>query len=402
MKNIIYICCLSIFVFSCETAPIANTDEIVPNLDAQYTYSQLELPAFLASGLNPGFINQTSVGGVFNNNIGIEVDVNGNFIGNQRVILEINDAQANLGRVLFYDKKLSLNNTVSCGSCHLQSKAFADGLKVSQGFEGRKTTRNSMAILNPILQNNLFWDSRSQSIFQLSLEPVQNHIEMGMEDIDFLSKKLAATSYYPALFEKAFGASPISGTTISMALSQFIASITSANSKFDKHQAGEVQYTAMEQMGQDLFFSDRLKCGSCHAGSNFSAPDGIFDAYGGGGINSISGGNPRGTTNIGLDLRSSDEGLNNGNFKIPSLRNIALTGPYMHDGRFAHLEQVMDHYSEGIKDAAGLDPKFRTKTGKLAPLRMTTVEKHAIIAFLHTLTDEKLITDPKYSDPFSY
>jgi cytochrome c peroxidase len=153
----------------------------------------------------------------------------------------------------------------------------------------------------------------------------------------------------------------------------------------------------------ELFFSERTKCSTCHSGSNFSAPDGQFDEYGGGGISFSGSGvskDLRGTTNIGLDLLVKDAGRENGTFKIPSLRNIALTAPYMHDGRFKSLDDVLNHYSSGIKANPSLDKKFKDINGRPKGLNLSSVEKEALIAFLNTLTDTKFISDPKYSDPF--
>ena len=313
---------------------------------------------------------------------------------------EITPWGATLGRVLFYDKKLSLNNTVSCASCHHQEKAFADGLQFSTGFEGRVTTRNSMAIVNPILQNNLFWDSRSKTIHDLSLQPVQNHIEMGMEDLNRLVSKLENTEYYKPLFKKAFGTNEINPTNISKALSQFVASITTSRSRFD---AGSINnfnnFSELEKMGMELFNSDKAKCSSCHGGGNMSALDGPNDPYGGGGsFTAVQ--DLRGATNIGLDIVYKDNGLGNGKFKIPSLRNIELTGPYMHDGRFKTLEEVVNHYTNGIKPHQHLDVKFTDGKGNVKPLNLNSIEKKAIIAFLKTLTDQEMTKDPKWSNPF--
>ncbi len=392
--------CLCLLVISCNSEPKEIIDQGVPEISEKYNYSNIVLPIGLGKASDiftgnggPVVIDINTGGGVFNNGDGnIPFDGMGNFV-------KVTDPGAQLGRVLFYDKKLSLNNTIACASCHHQDKAFSDGVASSAGFEGRKTSRNSMAILNPITQNNMFWDSRSQSIKDLSLRPVQNHIEMGMEDIDFLVKKLSDVPYYKPLFEEAFGDNQISGERISESISQFIASITTSNSKFDATIKGEKKFSDLEQMGFNVFFSEKAKCSTCHAGANFSAPDGMFDPYGGG---SAIGSNPRGTANIGLDLIANDQGKENGQFKIPSLRNVALTAPYMHDGRFKSLEDVLNHYTHGIKNNKNLDPKFKDQNGNLAPIKLNDLEKKAVIAFLNTLTDNTLTTDPKYSNPFKH
>ena len=331
----------------------------------------------------------------------------------------VNDDVATLGRVLFYDKQLSLNNTISCGSCHKQAFAFSDPVAASVGFKGAVTPRNAMAIVNPILNNNFFWDSRVRSAEDLALEPVQNHIEMGMESLEKLSVKLANTSYYGDLFQQAFGANEINPQGISRALAQFMRSMVSYESKFDKGMENDfADFTPLEIAGKELFFSQKAQCSSCHANGNFAAPDGQFfitnvDAFSGGltvpsdPINNIPGGNnpyaspqSKGTANIGLDVVYEDDGKEKGKFKIPSLRNIALTGPYMHDGRFGTLEEVVDHYSENIQPHNDLDSKFRAVGGGVAQMGFTELEKRSLVAFMETLTDANFIRDEKFSDPF--
>jgi cytochrome c peroxidase len=373
--------------FSCSDAKVITEDTLTPVLpETPYAYNSLNLP----------------VGTSINNNSFPEFEmINGEFVIKENIKMEVTPWGATLGRVLFYDKKLSLNSTVSCGSCHHQEKAFADGLKVSTGFEGRVTERNSMGITNPILQNNLFWDSRSKTLHDLSLQPVQNHIEMGMENLDRLVEKLENTDYYRPLFKKAFGSEEITPKNISSAMSQFVASITSNRAKFDQGQSKNFSnFTDLEKLGKDIFHSDRGQCSSCHGGNNFSALDGPFDAYGGGGSFGTSNNDLRGATNIGLDLVYKDNGLGNGKFKIPGLRNVALTGPYMHDGRFNTLEEVINHYSNGVKPHKHLDVKFTDGKGNVKHINFTTIEKKALVAFLNTLTDTEMTTNPKWSNPF--
>ncbi len=311
---------------------------------------------------------------------------------NMRDNPRVTDWGATLGRVLFYDTRLSLNNAVSCASCHKQSLAFADPVAHSSGFEGRLTPRNSMSIINPLLMDNLFWDSRAGNTIDLTLQPVQNHIEMGMEDLDQLTEKLAKEKYYKDLFIKAYGSSDITEEKISRALAQFLCSMTTFRSKYDNALRARDDFdsfTPLEKAGKELFFSDRLKCASCHSGINFAAQTvtGPYTSTGG-------------TANIGLDQVPTDQGRGGGKFRIPSLRNIALTAPYMHDGRFATLDEVLEHYSSGIKDNPFLDPKFRTKDGRPKRLHLSSVEKEALKAFLNTLTDKHFTTDKKYSNPF--
>jgi cytochrome c peroxidase len=331
------------------------------------------------------------------------------------------NAGAQLGRVLFYDKRMSLNNTVACGSCHHQELAFSDMASLSAGFGGRKTHRNSIAITNPVVFSNLFWDSRANSPMDLSLRPVFDHIEMGMESDEMLETKLAATDFYPALFQAAFGSTEVTRKKVSLAITQFLSSMITKNSRFDVAVARELtsrgmnnggfnnfnthfdfdiaaaqfsNFNALEQMGKDLFFSDRARCSRCHTGENLSAPEDPGSGY--------SGPTIAGTANIGLDRTYADNGKNNGKFRIPSLRNVEITGPYMHDGRFANLDQVIDHYNRGIQPHPHLDKNLMV-TGGSAPVRLnlTQEEKDALVAFLRTLTDVSFITDKKFSDPFA-
>jgi cytochrome c peroxidase len=383
-KNVLTFTALALLtVLGQNCAPDANiptyADErklVLPEKDYDY---QSEVKSFLQDSLratNTGFdIADSKRSG------------NGFFVDNK---------VATLGRVLFYDTKLSINNTVSCGSCHLQSKAFSDVGDVSTGFQGGKTTRNAMSIANPLLTNNLFWDSRSRSLNDMVLKPVQNHIEMGMEDVSYLANKLIATSYYPELFRKAFGKNEVSPEKINQALVAFLASMVTHNSKFDVGMTTKFgNFSPQELVGKDLFTSARLSCNKCHAGANFSLGDDTsFDnPYGGGS-------DENGTANIGLDMFYKDNGHGNGKFKIPSLRNVELTGPYMHDGRFKTLEDVVEHYNKDVKSHPNLDKNLKTANGEPRRLNLTALEKGALIAFLKTLTDPIYTTDVKYSDPF--
>lgn len=305
---------------------------------------------------------------------------------------------ATLGRVLFYDTKLSINNAVSCASCHKQQFAFSDPTAGSKGFEGKVTPRNSMAIVNVALNRNLFWDSRVHSAKQLTLEPVQNHIEMGMEDLSVLVNKLSKTDYYPQLFEKAFGSSTITKERISDAMAQFICSMVSVNTPFDAFVAGNQDaLNQLELKGFSLFHDSRTKCAQCHSGNNFAADDQPGGEYGSIGFND---GGPKGTANNGLDLFTTDAGLKDGQFRIPTLRNIALTGPYMHDGRFKTLEEVIDFYDSGVKLHPSLDKKLIGPDGEPLRLNLSALEKKALVAFLESLTDQTLISHEKFSNPF--
>ncbi len=330
---------------------------------------------------------------------------------------QLTDAGANLGRLLFYDPRLSINNTVACASCHKQQFAFADNLPVSNGVNNNKTIRNTPAIINAMNKSVFFWDGRVNSLETQTGLPIQNHREMGLEQTDVLAQKLTPVSYYPGLFTQAFGSPDITPARISMALAQFVRSIASSQSPND---LGMLSGDA--QKGQTLFFG-KFQCGHCHTGENFGgAPLPNFGPYGGGTID--SGGNSTqltvmpNTSNIGLDVVYSDQGTQaitgvktqNGYFIIPSLRNVALTAPYMHDGRFATLSDVIDHYSNSIMAHPDLDPFLyqtnfaqgfvTSSTGQPVRMNISTQEKQQLIAFLNALTDQSLLTDPKFSNPF--
>ena len=259
-----------------------------------------------------------------------------------------------------------------------------------------------MAILNAGFNRNLFWDSRESSVRSLATRPIQNHIEMGIEEMRRLETKLAKVNYYPELFQAAFGTSAITEDRIADALSQFVCAISTTNSRFDQEaKTNFAGFTTLEKMGQDLFFSPRTNCNRCHATPNFAAPDFVGGEYGS--TDGSFGGNGedlKGGANNGLDVSSADHGIGNDKFRIPSLRNIALTAPYMHDGRFSTLEQTIEHYNSGVQSNVNLDKNLRNANGTLLRPNLNALEKKAMIAFLNTLTDVTMLTDPKYSNPF--
>ncbi len=296
---------------------------------------------------------------------------------------QLTDAGATLGRVLFYDTRLSKNNSVACASCHHQEKGFADGQTFSTGFEGVKTTRNSMAISNLKFQKSFFWDTSSSELEDQVLAPLKNHIEMGMENMDYLVTKIEASDYYDELFETVYGSKEVTPTRVSNALAQFMRSMVSYESKYDQGvESNFSNFSGLEKMGMNLFLDhSRTACGDCHnPQSNFAATW-------------------RDHANIGLDLVYEDEGAGSGQFKIPSLRNIALTGPYMHDGRYNTLEEVIEHYNSGIQNHPSLDWSLRDGGGA-KKMNLNDLEKQALIAFLHTLTDDSFTSDEKFSNPF--
>lgn len=355
-------------------------EPILPEISFDYRaenekIKDLRMPDFsVVNNLHPGFESSQFI------------NSSNSFI---RTKVDDND-QATLGRVLFYDGQLSKNNATACASCHQQKKAFADGLDLSPGFGGKLTTRNSMSFSNLATNNNFFWDSRQSRLHNLASEPVTNHIEMGMEDMPTLIEKLRGISYYPELFEKAYGSTYIDEHRFANAITQFLASITSSQTSFDRAIESDFEdFSELEKLGMAIFFSDKAQCASCHSGVNFAAADGQSGEYA----------STSGTANIGLDIDYNDHGKEDGQFKIPSLRNIALTAPYMHDGRFSTLREVLNHYNGGIQAHFNLDDKL-IAGGNPIRLQLNSLELDALEAFLHTLTDEDMITNPMFSNPF--
>jgi cytochrome c peroxidase len=322
----------------------------------------------------------------------------------------LTNAGATLGRVLFYDKQLSRNNTIACASCHHQQRAFADPRQFSLGFEGGYTKRNAMSLANLRYSNlrsgrpGFFWDERAATLEAQALMPIQDKVEMGME-LSKLEDKLQGLSYYPPLFESAFGSPEVTSEGISKAIAQFMRAMVSFDSRFDRAaRSADADYsqefddfTTEENLGKSLFIDGvggvaEIGCAHCHVPPTFNMPKSF---------------------NNGLNLYYVDQGLglrdvptndpftpnNDGKFKAPSLRNIALTAPYMHDGRFKTLEQVVEHYSSGVHPHQNVSLEFGN--GESASgFNLTEKQKRALLAFLKTLTDETFIADPRFSDPF--
>lgn len=327
-------------------------------------------------------------------------------LGSNASVQPINADVATLGRVLFYDNHLSRNKTVSCASCHLQDKGFADDRAFSEGFEGQNTRRNSLALGATVSfeatygssssfsggQALFFWDERAHSIAQQSSMTIQDDIEMGMEMPELISR-LEAVEYYPPLFKRAFGTESISENRITEALEEFTNSIGAFDTKFDDGMAtaGDAShdfgnFSPRENLGKSLFIAN---CGTCH-GERLAETNLAI-------------------ANNGLDVEYEDNGVgersgllaDNGLFKVPQLRNIALTGPYMHDGRFATLEEVVDFYSEGVQAHPNLhDNLIDEQTGEPRRLDFSPDEKAALVDFLKTLTDQSIATAERFSDPF--
>lgn len=293
------------------------------------------------------------------------------------------DAGAALGRVLFYDKRLSANDAVSCASCHHQSAGFGDTLRLSRGYRGQETKRHSMALANVRFTRGggFFWDQRAKTLEQQVLMPIVDPIEMGMTLTD-LYHKLQLIPYYPALYDAAFGSPEITIERTARALAQFLRTMVAMDSPFDRAlaegSAGFVRLTAEQGAGLTVFRSSG--CMLCHSGLTHS-------------VNSAM--------NSGLDAEAADTGAGRGMFRAPSLRNVAVRAPYMHDGRFKTLDEVIDFYSSGVQANPHLDARIRDRvTQGPKRLNLDTGQRIALRAFLQALTDSTFLAAPEFSDPF--
>lgn len=297
-----------------------------------------------------------------------------NFANNQ-----ITKAGFELGRALFYEPRLSRNNTITCGSCHIQSSAFTQhGHDVSHGIDDRLGTRNSPPIMNLAWNKAFMWGGGVYDLDLQPIVPITTHEEMD-ENLENVFSKLRAMPKYTDLFNRAFGTGEINTTRFMKALSQFMLMCVSSNSKYDqvmRHEQGAV-FSAEELEGYQLF---KQKCASCHAEPLFT--DGTFRNNGLG----ITAVNDKGLYTA--TLQSSDTYK----FKVPSLRNLQYTAPYMHDGRFLSLAGVLEHYASEVQDTPNLDPIL--KSGKNLGISLTNLEKSRLTSFLATLNDETFIKNP--------
>lgn len=295
----------------------------------------------------------------------------------------ITTAGATLGRVLFYDPRLSADGRVACASCHRQAFGFGDTARFSRGVHGRRTARRTMALANARFNANgrFSWDERAASLEAQVLEVLQDPLEMGTT-LPLLERKLAATPYYPALFAAAFGSPEVTHERVAAALAQFVRSLVSSGSRFDAVFATGTapdpdRLTEREQEGMQLF--TRVGCVNCHRSVAQFADQ---------------------ASNTGLDSVPADTGAGGGRFKPPSLRNVAVRPPYMHDGRFASLREVVEFYDRGVRGAPDLDPRLRGPDGAPRRLQLTEVQVDALVAFLNALTDSAFLTAEKHGDPF--
>ena len=317
----------------------------------------------------------------------------------------LTEESVKLGRRLFYDPLLSGNNQVSCATCHKQQLAFTDGLQGSVGVSGRPLAFNSMSLSNLLWgPQRFFWDGRVDTLEIQALLPIQHADEMA-QDLLTLIDEINQDETYVELFELAYG--EVSVEAIAKALANFQRTLISANSRYDKYLRGELSLTEQEELGRKLFMAHpdtkvNLRGGNCIDCHSQFLTSGFRDGIDGFSNNGLDDDD---TLKAGLSGATGNE-AHKGMFKTPSLRNIAVTAPYMHDGRFQTLEQVLDHYNGGIKRSKTLSPLIleadniaKTQLDSIS-LNLTEDEEKAIIAFLHTLTDEQFLTDPRFSDPF--
>lgn len=389
IQTLAFLSLISILIIRCRKSDEyteSNSSSVLDLPSTPYNYSSFIFPSHLTTNvlLGPGQNAATDNDNTPTNN-------------------PTTDDGATLGRVLFYDKNLSKNKTISCASCHHQEKGFSDDVTLSTGFNGGLTRRHSMSLVNARWygRGRFFWDERAETLEDQVLMPFQDPVEMGMTLNEVVSA-VQGKSYYSDLFQKAFGSSEINSDKISKALAQFVRSIVSVSSKYDEGRqqvsiptANFPNFTQSENNGKRLFFLPVPQggggCVGCHSTEAFINPD-------------------NGPTNNGLDSVSTTdlgvyEAINNtafiGAFKVPSLKSIALTAPYMHDGRFNTLEEVVEHYNSGIKNHPNLGDALKDVSGNPVRLNLTAQEKADLVNFLKTLTDNDISTDAKYSDPFN-
>lgn len=299
-----------------------------------------------------------------------------------------------LGRDLFYDPVLSRDSTMSCSSCHQQKYAFSDAPKAfSLGANGVVLKRNTMPLFNLAWYPSFFWDGRATSLEQQVLFPVKAHEEMDL-DWSTAAKRIARNTFYRRQFRNLYGALPVDSTQITYAIAQFLRTLISYQSKYDRVYMRQATFTEEEYNGFELMNDmTRGDCLHCHTTDGDAL--GTTAKFSNNGLDNVL--NAKDYLDAGLG-KTTKKLTDNGKFKIPSLRNIALTAPYMHDGRFKTLEEVLDFYSEGVHFCANIDSKM--EFARMGGAKLTIKEKKNIITFLHTFTDSVFISNSAYSNPF--
>lgn len=290
-----------------------------------------------------------------------------------------------LGRKLFFETKLSIDNTISCGSCHQPFSAFAQfEHNVSHGVEERIGTRNSPALFNLNWHTSFFWDGGVNHIELQPFGPITNPLEMD-ETLSGIVNKLQADANYKQLFKEAFGTEEVTTQKIARALAQFMGTMVSDRSKYDKYMRheGGVTFTALEESGLTIF---RNKCAACHTEPLFSD-----FSFRNNGLELVN--NTKGVIDSGRGIITPFDPASYYKFKVPSLRNLKYTPPYMHDGRFTTIDDVLEHYNSGVHQTPNLDPLLT------AGIALSASEKDAIKAFLNTLNDEEFVKDIRFQEP---
>ncbi len=299
-----------------------------------------------------------------------------------------------LGRYLFYDTILSKNLDMSCASCHSQEAAFSDApLAFSKGNKGVATKRNSMPLFNLAWYPSFFWDGSASSIEEQVFHPVRDKNEMNLK-WSVAETRIQNSDWYKPLFQKAFGNQKIDSILISKAIGQFLRTIISNGSKFDRVLNGDEYLNEQEYKGF-VIANDMTKGDCLHCHTSDANALGTIAAFSNNGLDNIK--DPQLYKDKGLGGVTKDE-KDNGKFKIPSFRNLIFTAPYMHDGRFKTIREVIDFYSEGVQLSVNIDSKMGL--AHRGGVRLSEEEKEQLIAFLLTMSDSTLISNPQYSNPF--
>lgn len=291
----------------------------------------------------------------------------------------LTEKKIQLGRKLFYDPILSRDSTISCASCHLQATGFTHiDHELSHGIDGKVGTRNSMTLQNLAWSNSFMWDGGVNHIEMQALAPITSEVEMD-EKIENIVLKLNKDETYKKLFYEAFGSKEITGQLTLKAISQFLVELKTFNSKYDKVLKGEMKFSEMESKGYEIF---KNKCSSCHKEPLFTS-------------------NKFKNNGLEIDVTLNDYGRmkitqnpkDSLLFKVPTLRNIEFSFPYMHDGRFSNLIEVINHYNNGIKKSKTLSKELKK------PLNLSDKERTELVSFLKTLTDKEFLFNKKFSYP---